>query len=415
MRSVLLNEIVKDIKKISEKAGISPSEITKTIYYQYGGKFSEWEIRSVGGLTNIIKAYFVGDENWDLIATSIHTKNKASRVNKYHKTFGNLHEILSRIQQSVSKIPPITPNFKHKEFKKTNSTVNRMVTLVLSDHHIGSDILKEETGFKFSSIEESRALACIAEQVINYKTDKRNETILNVLMLGDIIENELHGASSADFLHLQTCRAIYLYPQLLSILAQSFKKVNVFCSVGNHGRDKFIHPERATSLKFNAIETTIYFAIKQIMSKYPNISFTLPMTPWVEFNLFNHKGYATHGDTHIRVGNPGRSINISRIEQQINKINASLKDTEEYKVFVMGHVHQPMVTQLANGSYLIINGSIVPPNAYAQSINIMESPQVQILWESTMDYPVGDFRLIDISGSENKAKFDKIIKPFSGF
>lgn len=411
MSRILAQQIVADIERVAHKIQVPPYSMTKALYFSNGGKYTDWQLRTVGGFQNLVKAHFARDD-WENIAFTLEVQGAARNKSAYLKSFGILDLILRKIEQSVKSVPPITP----PKIKKTHShfKTERIVTIVLSDHHIGSDLLAEETGKRFGPVEEARALAYIAEQVINYKALKRDEAVLHVLMLGDIIENQLHGPTSAELVHLQACRAIWLYPQIFSLFSQAFKKVNVFFAVGNHGRDKFIHPDRATSLKFNALETTIYYAIRRAMAKHKNVNFVQPMTPWVEFPLFNHKGYATHGDTHINVGNPGRSINIAKVESQINRINASLKDTEEYKVFVMGHVHQPLVTQLTNGSYLILNGALVPPNSYAQSINITEAPQVQVLWEATRDYPVGDVRLIDVRGSENLKELDKIVQPFKG-
>lgn len=402
--------IAKDIKQICNKYDLNPYELTKAKYFKLGGKYTDWELKSNGGLTNIVDAYFRSEkpENLEDILDLKEVRRSYNKVLKEHADF---ERVIRRIQESVENMPKINgPVYRPKKNKSTE----RILNVVFSDHHIGSDILKSETKISYGAIEESRALACLTENIISYKQEYRDETILNVLMLGDIIENQLHGRTSADLLHLQTCRAIWLYPQVFKHLAANFKKVRVYFAVGNHGRDTSIHSNRATALKYNALETTIYYAIRQSLADYKNIEFYQPMTPWVEFNLFNHKGYATHGDTHLNPGNPGNSININSLENQINRINASLKDDEEYKVFVAGHIHQAVVTPLPNKAYLILNGALTPPNSFAQSLNIMEAPQIQVMWEATPTHPVGDFRMIDVSNSADRKELDKIILPFNG-
>lgn len=407
-----LTDIVKEINTLCKKHKINPYELNRAKYYKLGGTAKEWDLRRYGGLRNIIEAHFQLEKPQQDLPAIIEMKEVRKAYERHLNQLSHFDLLLQKVKQAVADIKPLTgPIYKPKH---TKSETNRIITVVLSDHHIGSDIQKMETGHQFGAIEEARALAYLSEQIINYKIRHRDETILNILFLGDIIENELHGRTTADLVHLQACRAIWLYPQMLRQLAGNFKHINVYFAVGNHGRDKSFHTERATALKFNALETTIYFAIRQAMSSYKNITFFQPTTPWVVFNLFEFKGYATHGDTHLDVGNPGEKINVAYIEQQINKINASLKDTEEYKVFVAGHVHQPIITQLTNGSYLILNGALVPPNSYAQSLNIMEAPQVQVLWEATPQHPVGDFRMINVAESATMSKLDKIIIPFKG-
>ena len=405
-----LDVLVRDIRHVCDIAALNPYQLTLAKYYKYGGKCSEWTIRKAGGLRNVIDAYF-RDEKPEDTELVLDLREIRKNYNKLLTEQADMERLLRRVQESVREMPRVKgPVYKPGSKKKTERTL----TVVFSDHHIGSDICYNETKISYGPVEEARALACLTQNIINYKTEYRDETVLNLLFLGDIIENNLHGRTSADLLHLQACRAIYLYPQVLRHLAANFKHINVYFAVGNHGRDVSVHPHRATALKYNALETTIYYAIRQAMSDYKNIKFYQPMTPWVEFDLFGKKGYATHGDTHLNPGNPNKQINIASIEGQINRINASLKDDEEYKVFVAGHIHQAVVTPLPNGAYLILNGALTPPNSYAQSLNIMEAPQIQVMWESVPDYPVGDFRMINVSGSEKDKSLDKIIKPFSG-
>lgn len=242
----------------------------------------------------------------------------------------------------------------------------------------------------------------------------RDETELNLFVLGDVTEGELHARTSADLLHVQNCRAMYLLTQFVQQMSANFKKVTVHFAVGNHGRDMAIHKDRATALKYNAHETTIYYGVKLATKHLTNVSFVHPKTPWVEATILGHKMYATHGDTHFNPGNVGNKIDIRGLEAQANTINASLKDQEEFKVFMCGHVHTPLAMQIKNGQFIVINGALTPPNSYATSLNIHESPQVQVMWESTKKHAVGDTRMINAAGSSSDKELDKIIKPFTG-
>lgn len=407
---VNIDKVAKDIKRICKENDLNPYDLTKAKYNKLGGQFSDWEIRSAGGIRNIVDAYFRPEkpENGELV---LDLKEIRRDYNRLLNEQNDLNRLMSKINEGISKMPKMSgPVYKPKKNKSTE----RILNAVFSDHHIGSDIVKPETKLQYGPVEEARALAYLTENIVSYKQQYRDETVLNLLILGDMIENELHNRTSADLLHLQTCRAIWLYPQVLKHLAGNFKKIRVYFAVGNHGRDMAVHQSRASALKYNALETTIYYAIRQAMSDYKNIEFIQPQTPWVEFDLFNNKGYATHGDTHLNPGNPGKKIDIASIENQINRINASLKDDDEYKVFVAGHIHQAVVTPLPNRAYLILNGALTPPNSYAQSLNIMEAPQIQVMWEAVPEHPVGDFRMIDVSRSSEDSSLDKVIKPFQG-
>jgi UDP-2,3-diacylglucosamine pyrophosphatase LpxH len=309
-----------------------------------------------------------------------------------------------------------TIKMKNRKFprKKGKKSEPRTVNLVLSDLHFGSDLDKAEVGIQWGIKEEARSFAKVVKNVCSYKLQYRSQTKLAVFLLGDIIENELHGRTSADLLHIQTCRAIHLLTQAVGRFAEAFPEVEIYFAVGNHGRDTSVHKQRATHMKFNALETTIYYAVKVACRNLKNVKFFQPKTPYIMMESQGHKVYATHGDTHLNPGNPGRNINTGSLEGQINRINSSLKDHEEFKVFVCGHVHMPTILQLANGAHLIVNGALTPPNAFAQSLNIMESRQTQVMWESTPERAVGDTRIIDVTNDPDTPDLDSIIQPFPG-
>lgn len=406
-----LKSIILDIKKVAKALEIQPALLTKAKYYSGGGTIGDWELRKFGGINAIIKANFPADfdRDWALVTDQNEVRRTSQQL---QRALGDQELFLKRLQESVSKIKPL--KLKPYASKKSHKDEARTVNLTLSDLHIGSDLTKEENGYAFGVVEESRALARVIENVIDYKRQYRDSTDLVINILGDIIQNELHGRTSSDLLHIQTCRAIWLLQQAIARCAEHYKKVHVNFVPGNHGRDTAIHQTRAIHMKFNALETTVYYAVKIALQHMPNITFSQPKTPWVEYTSQGHRIYATHGDTHLNPGNPGKSVDIGRLENQINKINASLKDSEEYRVFICGHVHLPLITELPNGAYLVVNGALTPPDSFAQSLNIMESRQVQVLFESTSKHPVGDMRFINVNGTGSISELDKIITPFKG-
>lgn len=406
-----LKHIVSDIKKIAEKIKVHPTELTKTAYISNGGAVSEWELRKMGGFSGIIKSHFekISDKNYGLITDIKEIRKEHLRL---EKQIGDQDLFLDRIKEAVSDVPKVS--LTPYKAKKSKNTEERTLHINLSDLHFGSDLTSKENIHNWGSVEESRAIAQVTKNVIEYKIQYRDCTRLVVNILGDVIQNELHGRTSADLLHIQTCRAIWLLKQVIARFAENFKHVQVNFASGNHGRDTAIHKQRAVHMKFNSIETTIYFAVRTALEHVPNVTFNHPMTPWVSYEAHGHKIYATHGDTHLNPGSPGKTVNIGNLENQMNRINASLKDAEEYKVFIVGHVHLPLVTELPNGAYLIVNGALTPPDSFAQSLNIMESQPAQVLFESTEKHPVGDFRFINVADSANNKELDKLIVPFKG-
>jgi len=235
-------------------------------------------------------------------------------------------------------------------------------------------------------------------------------------LCGDLIQHKLHDAQAAAPVSEQICRAIHLLSQGFAQIAENFPIVNIRCATGNHGRDLNRHHKRASSGKWDSVETVIYYSLKKILSSYKNVRFDIPKTPFVIYEVMGHKAFVTHGDTVLNVGNPGRSLNIRGIENQINQINATLKDKEEIKLVFVGHTHCASVSNLNSGTLLVTNGSLPPTDDYAVSIGYLENRASQTLIEITEKHAVGDIRFIRVDADTDKdSSLDKIITPFGGF
>lgn len=403
-----LKTIIDAIKSAAKEHEVRPQLVTKTMIFD---KVNDWSLRKCGGLSGILKAHFP-QEDKDLGSIS-KTKSQASYIQKLEKALGE--KIISD-EKSLKVFNSLTlPKFK--EFKrKNNKKINRAVNLVLSDLHFGSDISKRETGgLDFGKVEEARRLARIVQEVIEYKPQYRNETELNVILLGDMIQNQLHDARDGAPMAEQVCRAIHLVSQALIHFSNHFPKVTIYCNTGNHGRNGVRHHKRAVNQKWDSLETIVYFALKDAFKNVKNIKFELPLTPYVTYEVFDKKIFATHGDTVLKPGYPGKAINVGSLENQINKINATLNDNAEYSVFIVGHVHTASTTHLANGAVMITNGALVPSDEFAVSIGLLENSCGQYLFESVPGFPVGDMRFIRVNSKDDKNKeLDKIIQKFSG-
>lgn len=293
----------------------------------------------------------------------------------------------------------------------SNAPIKRILTLMLSDLHIGANIDGRDTGYlSFNRVEESRRLAKVCQEVIDFNEDRSN-TELRILLLGDIIQGDLkHDPRDGAILSEQGMRAIYLLTQVITFLASHFPKVTVDVTAGNHGRFISRHPGRAINQKYDSLEHIIYYALSVAC---PNVQFRAPRPPYIVQDLFGKKALFTHGDTFLNAGNAQKVVHLSKIEEQINRINNTLKDTDEYRVVGIGHLHASVQTFLNNGCTLLINSSLCPLDPYALSLGIVESRQGQWLFESTERRPFGKTYFIEVGGVDDRnADLDQIIKPF---
>lgn len=417
-----LSKYVADvIAEVADRIGIPAHELTwaefrKETKFWWGENnegIARYTITRAGGFNQIRDAYFpiVPSEN-------IVDKNRLFDHANLNRRLGKAYAHKQFFIESTEEWSKRCFDGKIKPIKvpKGSKNIERVVNVVLSDLHIGSDIQQEETGYqKFGKVEESRRLAAITKQICSYKEQYRDKTKLVVHLIGDIIQGNLHDPRDGAVKAEQFARAIHILSQMFGHLSASFSSIEVDCATGNHGRDTARHRERAIHQKWDSVETELYVALSYACASLKNVKFIIPKTPYCKVNVLEHKIFSTHGDTVLKPGQPGKAIKMDTLEAQINKINATLTDKEEYAVFVVGHVHTPSLTFLDNGVVMITNGCMVPVDQFAVSIGILESHCGQWIWESIKGHAVGDARLIKV-GAQHDAdeSLDSIIVPWTG-
>lgn len=285
----------------------------------------------------------------------------------------------------------------------------------LSDLHYGAALDGREVPLQYGHTEEARRTAAVALWIAEHRSLQDRQSMKLVLnVLGDIIQNQLHDPRDGDPLTEQFAAAVHLLTQLIVFVSASgYQEVLVNFTPGNHGRNTARHRDRATNQKWDAIETMVYYAISKAVAHLPNVKVNLPYQPFVTYKVFDHRVFATHGDTVIKPGFPNQSINVASVRTQINEINAKLSHEERYRVFIVGHVHVASKVKLAGGVHFLSNGCLIPTDAYAQSIGITDTPTCQTAFESTPKHAVGYHCEIDVGEEHDKDKsLDLIIKPF---
>jgi hypothetical protein len=320
-------------------------------------------------------------------------------------------EVLGEVFKDKLAMPKALP-------KKAKSKTERVIHVVLSDTHYGSALDPREVGHRFGSVEEARRTAAICRQVAQYKQHYRDETELNVHLLGDIIQGQLHDMRDGLPLAEQVASAMRILVQAIRFFSVEFPRgVKVFCTPGNHGRNTARHRDRATNQKWDSIETMVYSGLKEASALLPNVEVVLGYEPKYDFEVFGDLGFGTHGDTVINPGYPGRNIDVAGMKKQIDSINnaRAVKGQKPYKLFLMGHVHVGTITHLPGGVIIVTNGCLLPPDSYAQSIGIFNTACGQWMFESVKGHIVGDARFVTVDEETDKdASLDAIIKPFAG-
>ncbi len=325
------------------------------------------------------------------------------------RDFQFLDSLTERIKEVV-KLPKADSN--HKVLKPKTSA-KRLLTLLWSDWHVGSDMRRPYESYQYGAVEEARRIARLCEQAATYKAQYRKDTDLRINLIGDIIEGHLHDPRSGADLDKQVARAFHHITQALAFLSKQFSNIVVECQRGNHGRRKERHPGHATSGKSDSIEDALYQCLQiHCRAHLKNVSFSIRPNAYSTYQTFGHECMTTHGDTILSPGNVGNNIPVAKLTQSTNAWNAR-PGHKAIKLFTVGHVHFPAQMHLPNGCVVFTNGALVPPNGYAESLGIPASTCGQWMWESTPEHVVGDSRLVVVGqNTDDDKSLDKIILPW---
>lgn len=324
-----------------------------------------------------------------------------------------LTQYLDEILSKVFKKGYCTP--KTYSGKKSNK-INRLNSIILSDTHFHSLLDPKEVPLGYHATQEARRLGKVAQQVADFKPQYRAESQLLVHLLGDIIQGTLHDPRDGAPLAMQFAAAVHYLVQFILFEASQYPYVTVLCTPGNHGRNMFRHKERAVHQKWDSIETMVYVAAKAAVlgSGVKNVSFEIGQRPYYTVKLFNTNGFFTHGDTVLKPGFPGKSIDSKGLIQQVSRWNAAQNIGGPFQLFACGHVHIGSVINLPDKVTMITNGCLVPPDAFSLSIGAPDVTCGQYIFESVQGHAVGDQRFIRVDDADSEAGYEDFIRPFSG-
>jgi predicted phosphodiesterase len=404
----IAKDINKDLQDITKKDFLKNSEMTS------------YELLLAGGFAALKKLYFPKQT----LNPTVDTGSKMIQAyrSKLTKQYGTeafmKEEFLSVLDSILKKHPPKI--YQPPKPTKAKKIASRTIVAHLSDLHYGANISKAEMGGvnEYNWVIAARRTAFFIDQVVKYKSDHRKDTDLALCLNGDIIAGLIHDQEwFADLGATQFSASLSMLCQAISYLANHFSKVRVYCTTGNHGRSMHkTNKGRAATHKWDSYETWIYVAIKQAMEAHSNVDIHIPEQPYADFEVQGHRIFLTHGDTVINPGNPGKSINMANVLNQVNKLNTSLADRREdrFEVIMVGHVHTPTIQLMDNGCTLLVNGCLSGTDPFAQSIGIFGNNPTQQIFEATKEHAVGDIRMIQVKEADNNKALDKIIKPFKG-
>lgn len=285
--------------------------------------------------------------------------------------------------------------------------ITRSVVAHWSDLHLGANIDERSNPIPFRATEEARRFEYIVRQVLDYKPQYRDHSEHVMLINGDVIDGML-GHDQRAGIPLTEQKAVFwhFFRHYIGLAAQQFPRVRVFCQPGNHGRNIARHPGRATEDKWDGIEWDMYYALAQMCSGLPNVTFDIPFQAVSKVELHGQFILVTHGDTEVKLGDPDKKA--SENAAILDRINATLIYGVQFARGIAGHYHKARQTP-----WWLHNPALVPPNGHARTSGYIGEPCGQTIWEAVEGYPVGDVRTILVGHAQDvDENLGKLITPF---
>lgn len=286
-------------------------------------------------------------------------------------------------------------------------TITRSVVALWSDLHLGANMDARSNPIPFRATEEARRFEYIVRQVLDYKPQYRANSEHVALINGDVIDGLLlHDQRAGIPLTEQKAVFWHFFRNYLGLAAQQFPLVRVFFQPGNHGRNVARHPGRATEDKWDGIEWDMYYALQQMCSSLPNVSFDLPFQAIGKVDLHGQYILLTHGDTEVKLGDPDTKARENAA--QLDRINSTLLYGVPFARGAAGHYHKARFNP-----WWIFNPALVPPNGHARTSGYIGEPCGQTIWEAVEGYPVGDMRAVFVGEAQDRdERLGKLITPF---
>jgi hypothetical protein len=236
-----LDHVLEEIVRVSDELQVNPRLLKRSEFLPQTD-VTKHDIEAYGGFSKLRQdaAHVHGiSSHKDLPETrGVELRNKYVRsLERKVATADYLSEKILRgmrevFEKNPVKIPKSTVKLKKPKHPK------RMLTLLWSDLHFGLDVDSREV-FKseFNWTIASRRMAKCCEQAALWKLEHREETVLQVVLNGDILAGVIHlSESNIKEIQEQIWGATAILAYALSFLRQHFGKIQVLCLPGNHDR-----------------------------------------------------------------------------------------------------------------------------------------------------------------------------------
>jgi len=183
---------------------------------------------------------------------------------------------------------------------------------------------------------------------------------LNIFLIGDLVDGDMIYPGHAHGVEMPVVDQIYQlgFPMLrdfLILMMKLFKRVDVHCIYGNHGR---VNKYASRKTNFD------YVLYKHLEAHFANYSSNLKFFVYEDWkavvSIQGHKFLITHGDA-VSGGSGGTPL--AALLTALMKWATT--NTEKFRYMVVGHFHTANVLHWTKDLTLITNGTMVSSDDFA--------------------------------------------------
>lgn len=309
-------------------------------------------------------------------------QKQVQQLTKEDNAITLMKRLIGTIDMKINRDVPAWAIRKPKA--QAGAIIHGIPTLMLSDLHFGEVVFPSQvnnTNAFNTQIAKQRL-----KRVIEGSVKLLRETLapgvfggMVVILGGDMVEGTIHDELRDTVDETPMEAILTLHDELvkyLKLLCDEFGQLHIPCVVGNHGRmDR--KPRMKNGPKLNYDWVLYQFVARSIgldPSYKDRITFQIPDGFECLYRIHNVRYMLTHGDSFK--GGDGISGPLMPWKRGMLKSNKAYSAMGlPFDVMVMGHWHQ-----LRYLKDIIVNGSLVGYNEYAQKMHFdYEVPQ-QALW-----------------------------------
>lgn len=362
-KEAIIKDLQKVIKKYQKEFPESKQSITRDYYRQYGKyeKEAESMFGSFDNFKNQIKKDIDSieiEKKFKILTDSISSlkKDKEKLLKNEIKNEQFLEEFKNRIQpiKVNTKIPKIVQLHREKE-----------IALILSDWHLGEQVVSEELG-GINSFNKKILFERADEIFEQFHRHCKNIGInkIRVYLLGDMLAGNIHEElrntneetiiESMLSLHDYLIRKFYEFGQL-------YQQTKIICITGNHTRlpEKVQHKKKA----LNNFEYILGNMIQHSLNEQKNIEVVVPKSVFTLDNVLGKNYLLMHGDTLSSGSGSFGGIAYYALASGAAKLYGALEKADiltiNFQNIIIGHLHAFSFIPIFQGGHILINASLI--------------------------------------------------------